>query len=154
MEHTFFRLKCDNNIFTDRQICDDTIFLSVFRKICHTKLHCIDRSMNLHFFSVNFQFTGIRFISSINCTDKFRTSGSKKSCKSDNLTFVDRHIKRFDRSFMAKSFCLDNRDEFFEFCMISLDICKIIKVFTHHLGNKHNSWQIFDFVFANQFPIS
>ena len=50
--------------------------------------------------------------------------------------------------------CLDNRDEFFEFCMISLDICKIIKVFTHHLGNKHNSWQIFDFVFANQFPIS
>ena len=38
--------------------------------------------------------------------------------------------------------------------MVSLDICQIIKIFTHHLGNQHNSRKIFRFIFSYKFSVS
>ena len=38
--------------------------------------------------------------------------------------------------------------------MIALDICQVIKIFTHHLRNQHNSWKILCFIFAYQFTVS
>lgn len=38
--------------------------------------------------------------------------------------------------------------------MLALDISKIIKIFTHHLSNQHNSWKVFCCIFSNQFTIS
>ena len=38
--------------------------------------------------------------------------------------------------------------------MIALDICQVIKIFTHHLRNQHNSWKILCFIFSYQFSVS
>ena len=43
MKHTFLCLKCNDHVFTHRQICQNAIFFAVFRQICHSQLHCIKR---------------------------------------------------------------------------------------------------------------
>jgi len=38
--------------------------------------------------------------------------------------------------------------------MIAFNICKIIKILTHHLGNQHYSRKIFRLIFPNKFTIT
>ena len=57
---------------------------------------------------------------------------------------------------MSNTVCFDNRciGEYFFVFMIALDICQVIKIFTHHLCNQHNSRKIFCLIFTYQFAVS
>ena len=109
MEHTFLRLKCDDDIFSYRKICDNSLCFTIFRKICHTKFHGIQRTVNLCFFSIYLECTPVGFVCTVDGTNQFRTAGTKQSGKSDDFSLIDLEIKRFDRSFMSKSARLDHR---------------------------------------------
>ena len=154
MEHASLRLKCDNDVLTYRQISKDTIFLSVLRQISHTLFHGIQRRIDLHFLAVDLDLTCIRLVRTVNGTHQFGTSGTQKSCQAHNLTFVDSKIKRFDTAFSSNLFSFDNRFKLLKYFMISLDICQIIKVLAHHLGNQFYSRQFLYRILSNQCTIS
>ena len=156
MEHTTFSLERYNNIFSYRKISNDTFCFSVFRKIRHTKLHSIQRTVDLCFFTFNLKGSSLCFVCTIDGTYKFGTSGTKKSGKTNNLSFVNGKVKWFNGSFMRKPFSFDNRFRFslFLIFVFAFDIGKVIKVFTHHLGNQHNSWKIFCLILSYQFAVT
>ena len=156
MEHAFLCLHCNDNVFSYGKISNDTFCLTIFRKICHTQLHGIQRTVDFYFFTIYLQCTTVSFVSSVNGTYQFRTSGSQKTGKTDNLSFINLKIKWPDRSLMSNTLSLNDRSfgEYFFIFVIAFNVCKIIKILTHHLGNQHNSWKIFGLIFSNQLTIS
>ena len=154
MKHTFFCLQCNDNIFTNRQICQNSIFFSVLRKICHSLLHCIKRRIDFHFFSFYFNHTTIRFICPINCSYQFRTSRSKKSSKSHYFSFIYSKIERLDAATPSNLFRLNNRFKFFQLFMRTFNICKVIKLFPHHLCNQFHSRKFLHRILSHEFSIS
>ena len=156
MEHTAFSLERYNNIFSYRKICNDTFCFSVFRKVRHAKFHSIQRTVDLCLFAFYLKSSSLSLVCTVNGTYKFRTSGTEKSGKTDNLSFINGKVKWLNCSLVGDSFCFDNR---FRFCFFLIfvfpfNISKVIKVFTHHLGNQHNSRKILCLIFSYQFAVT
>ena len=74
MEHTAFCLESDNNILTNRQVCDNTLFFTVFRQICHTGHHCVQRCSHQKLLTLYKELTRIRLIRTVNTSCQLGTS--------------------------------------------------------------------------------
>src|SRR5699024_9251837 len=156
MKHAFFRLKGDDDILSYRKVGNDTLCFTVFRKIRHTKLHSVQRTVDLHFFAVYFQRTAVSLVGAVNSTHQLRTSGAEKTCKTDNLALVDSDIEGFDGSSVSKSPGLDNRSRRRGFlsCVSALDIGKIVEILTHHLCYQHDAGQILGLIFSYKLAVT
>ena len=100
-QNALFCLNCKDDIFSYGQICNNSFRFTVIRKKSHSKMHGINRIFHLNFLAFYFQSTSLGAVSTVNSTCQFASSASKKSGKTDNLSFVDIKVKWFDGSCMA-----------------------------------------------------